>query len=111
MWFKELRLRSRFRNDPVDGFCDLLADEERDETAERKLKIYLKQLNMLEQKCKELLLLYCKKKSLSEIMTMMGFKNAQAVADKKKNCRKKLVANLLNCKEYKELQSEIFIEN
>lgn len=110
LWFQELRNRSRVKLKEMQEFY-WLANEvlEYDELEEKKLKLFLKQINLLEEKCRQLLLLYCKKKSISEIMKLMGFKNEQAVADKKKNCRKKLIKNLLNCKEYKELQNEILI--
>lgn len=108
LWFQELRNRARFHSREIDEFCNQLTSDLYDESDDIKFNIYTKQLNQLESKCRELLLLYCKKKSISEIMQIMDFKNAQAVANKKKNCRKKLISNLLNCKEYKELQGEVF---
>jgi RNA polymerase sigma factor (sigma-70 family) len=109
LWFQELRSRAKYHSKGIEEFCNRLTSDSYDENEDLKFKIYLRQLNRLESKCRELLLLHCKKKSLIEIKQIMGFKNAQAVADKKKNCRKKLISNLLNCKEYKELQSEVFI--
>jgi RNA polymerase sigma factor (sigma-70 family) len=111
LWFQELRNRSRVQPTEINDFNEPIDSDSNDELEEKKLQIYLTQLKLLEAKCRQLLLLYCKKKSLPEIMQIMGFRNTQAVADKKKNCRKKLLNNLLNCKEYKELQIEILINN
>jgi RNA polymerase sigma factor (sigma-70 family) len=111
LWFQELRNRSRVQLSDIQEYNDLKYSESNDELEKRKRQIFLKQISLLETKCRQLLLLYCKSKSLSEIMHIMGFKNTQAAADKKKNCRKTLIKNLLNSKEYKELQSEIFINN
>ena len=109
LWFQELRHRSRELTLEISDFNDFIETTSDMEFEERKLKIYLTQLNKLEAKCQQLLMLFCEKKTFLEIMRVMGFKNLQAVADKKKNCRKKLIQNLLNCKEYKEIQNEIFI--
>jgi RNA polymerase sigma factor (sigma-70 family) len=111
LWFQELRKRSRVQLIDIQKYNNLEYSELNNELEERKRQIFLKQISFLETKCRQLLLLYCKRKSLPEIMHIMGFRNTQAVADKKKNCRKTLIKNLLNSKEYKELQSEIFINN
>ncbi len=111
LWFQELRNRSKVQTKELQNFVDLSEEVCDDGLEEKKLTIYLYQLKLLESKCRKLLLLYCKRKPLLEIMNIMGFKNPQAVADKKKNCRKKLIQNLLNSKEYKELQSEILVSH
>jgi RNA polymerase sigma factor (sigma-70 family) len=109
LWFEELRNRSKVQTNDLQNFVNLSDEIPDDDLEEKKLNIYLYQLNRLESKCRTLLLLYCKKKPLFEIMQIMGFKNPQAVADKKKNCRKRLIQNLLRSKEYKELQSEVLV--
>jgi RNA polymerase sigma factor (sigma-70 family) len=107
LWLQELRRRSRVQLNDLQ-ICTFLEDSESNyELEERKRKIYLKHFFLLEEKCRQLLLLYCRKKSLEEIKNLLGFVNTQAVADKKKNCRKALIRKLLNSKEYKDLQSEI----
>ena len=107
LWFQELRYRSRYIQKEAGDFHIITGIVDDSEFEQRKMYIYIDQINKLEAKCRDLLLLYCQNKSLTEIMNILGFKNQQAVADKKKNCRKKLIKNLLNCKEYKELQDEI----
>lgn len=111
LWLQELRKRSRIHTKDIQEFNEISIEESDTELEEKKLDIFLEQINRLETKCRDLMLLHCQKKSLSEIKNLLGFINTQAVADKKKNCRKKLIQNLLNCKEYKELQSEVFIKN
>lgn len=111
LWFQELRKKSRMLPIEALELNNPIENDSYDNLEDEKLQIFLNQLDLLDVKCRQLLLLYCKRNSLNEIMKLMGFKNAQAVADKKKNCRKKLIKNLLNCKEYRRLQSEIFINN
>ena len=110
LWFKELRRRARIQVCEIDDFKELVDLDTYNEIEERKFQIFLKNVNLLGEKCKQLFLLYSNKRSLPEIMKMMGFKNTQAVADKKKNCRKILLRKLINCKEYKELGNEIFVK-
>jgi len=111
LWFHELRHRSRYIQKETADFHIITDIVDDSEFEQRKMYIYMDQISKLGIKCRDLLLLYCQNKSLTEIMNILGFKNQQAVADKKKNCRKKLIENLLNCKEYKELQDEISGEN
>jgi RNA polymerase sigma factor (sigma-70 family) len=109
LWFQELRKRLRFHSKDIEAFRDLLISDSDDDIDDIKFKIFVKQLKELDPRCRRLLLLCCKSKSLTEIKKTMGFKNNQAVADKKKNCRKKIITNLLNSKEYRDLQNEIYI--
>jgi len=109
LWLKQLRDSSRFRTTELTAIVGFMEEESDKELEEKKFCLYLEMIDMMETRCRELLLLYCKKKSLTEIMQVMGFKNQQAVADKKKNCRKKLIENLLSCQKFKELQSEISV--
>ena len=110
LWFQELRKKSRFSANGILEVIDMPITESDDDIEEIKLNIFLTQISQLETKCRKLLLLYSEKKSLNEIMNIMGFINTQAVADKKKNCRKTLIKKLLNCKEYKQLFSGIHID-
>jgi len=111
LWLQELYIRSKYQIQDIEQISDLTDTSNNDKLEELKLKIYLNQLNLLEQKCRQIFLLCHEKKNLSEIMRIMGFSNIQAVADKKKNCKKTLIRNLLNCKECKNLQNEISLEN
>jgi RNA polymerase sigma factor (sigma-70 family) len=111
LWFQQLRKKSKIKSVELTDLTDPIETDTANEIEEMRLIIYLKQFNLLESKCKQLLLLYRDKKSLPEIMQIMGFKNTQAVADKKKNCRKKLIDNVMKCKEYKELYCESLINN
>jgi len=110
LWFQELRHKTKIQLHDMGDFSELTEDEAQTELKERKFRIFLKNVRLLEEKCRKLFLLYSEKKSLPEIMRIMGFKNTQAVADKKKNCRKILIKKLINSKEYKELESEILIK-
>lgn len=111
LWFQEIRRKARFQvklNGEFNEIADCCHEKELEEA---RFRIFFRNLNLLEARCIELLLLYCKKKTLSEIKSRMGFRNTQAVADKKKNCRKTLIKYLLNCKEYRELNGEVYGKN
>lgn len=110
LWFQELRYRSKMLASDFECFNDLADDPSLKQLEDKKLSIYLNHLTKLEPKCRDLFLLCCQKKSLFEIMEILGFKNEQAVSDKKKNCRRKLIVNLLNCKDFKAIQSELSID-
>ncbi len=110
LWYQELRRRERHIND-ISIILDY-NDFERDFLREEKLyKLFLRLVNKLETKAKRVLILASEGKSNSEIKTALGFKNNQAVADKKKNSKKKLIRMLLDNAEYRGLMNEIFIDN
>ena len=111
LWFQEIRTRARFQVNLNGEFNEIADCCHEKELEEARFRIFLRNLNLLEAKCIQLLLLYCKEKTLSEIKSRMGFRNTQAVADKKKNCRKALIKYLLNCKEYRELDGEVYVKN
>lgn len=110
LWYQELRRRERQINDNDIG--KEYAYFENDFLKEEKLyKIFLKLVGRLETNAKKVLLLASEGKSNSEIRKILGFKNNQAVADKKKNSKKKLIEMLLNNTEYRKFIDEIFINN
>lgn len=108
LWYQELRRRDRQINDNDIG--NEQADFENEFLNEEKLyKIFMKLVCKLETKARKVLLLASEGKSNSEIREILEFKNNQAVADKKKNSKKKLIEMLLDNTEYRKFIDEIFI--
>jgi RNA polymerase sigma factor (sigma-70 family) len=107
LWYHELRKKSRIvlSEQISDGYIDIPYDPIED----KKYQIYLSLIEKLDSRSQELIKHVLEKKSQSEIAEIMNFKNIQAVADKKKNCLKKLIKDLIENKEYKEFRSEISI--
>lgn len=106
LWFQELRRRSKQRIGIVED-AEYICLEEDFKREERIYKIYKNCLNKLETISRKVLLLSSQGKSNSEIRNQLGFTNNQAVADKKKNSKKKLIKELLDNKEYRQLINEI----
>jgi RNA polymerase sigma factor (sigma-70 family) len=104
-WFHELRKKSRMVLS--DKIVDNLIDIPYDPIEDKKYQIYLSLIAKLDTRSKELIKLILAKKTLKEIAAIMKFKNPQAVADKKKNCIKKLINELIENKDYKELIDEL----
>jgi RNA polymerase sigma factor (sigma-70 family) len=107
LWFQELRRRKRILLSDLKEFKELPQNSKgTSESAKGELIDWV--ISNLEIRERKLLELYYENKPLKEIMKALGFKNVQAVADKKKNCIKKLRGILLNCPAYKEFQIETF---
>jgi RNA polymerase sigma factor (sigma-70 family) len=110
MWFEELRRRnSLIRINNFEG--EHISQSERINLEERLLSLVYEHLNMLESEGKEIFLLSMHGATLSEIREKLGFANNQAVADKKKYCKKKLIQSLQKNSEFKRLFDEIYITN
>lgn len=105
LWYKELR--NRLKMPRADDFLiDGLSDTPYDPAEDIKYEIYLSLFEKLDPKSQEVMKLTLEEKSQSEIAEILDFKNAQAVADKKNSCKKKLVKELTKCKEYQELKDK-----
>lgn len=108
LWFQELKIRKKRVLEDFNEFFDLsFEDDDYDDTYDKMQKILRDQIARLDIRSQRFLLLCIQNKSISQIMQIMGFKNAQAVADKKQNCRKILIKKILNCVEFKKLNHEI----
>lgn len=105
LWYHELRKKSRLIL--TENIIDNLVDIPYDPIEDKKYQIYLSLINKLDTRSKELIRLILLKKPQNEIAVEMNFKNVQAVADKKKNCIKRMINELLENNDYNELQSEI----
>jgi DNA-binding CsgD family transcriptional regulator len=91
----------------VDDFIiDRLCDAPYNATEDKKYQLLFSAIDKLDKKCKRLIMLNMEGKTNTEIALIMGFKNSQAVADKKNSCKKMLREAIVNSKEYRELIDE-----
>jgi RNA polymerase sigma factor (sigma-70 family) len=104
-WHHELKNKARITF--TDSIMDNLVDNPYDPIEDEKYQIFLSIMDKLDLRSKELIKLVLEKKSQPEIAALMNFKNVQAVADKKKNCIKKIISELRENMDFKELQGEI----
>ena len=106
LWRQKLRKKSQM---PIANniVIEELSDTPYDSTKDIKHQIYLSVFDKLDPGCKELIKLKTENRSNAEIAKIMGFKNAQAVADKKKSCMKKIAKEIAKSKEYKEFKDEL----
>lgn len=73
----------------------------------KKYRIFITALNELDRFSKTIMEACLNGKTNEEIAIEFGFKNIQAVADKKKNCKKRLIQILHQYAEYKEILNEV----
>ncbi|HEX2919848.1 MAG TPA: sigma-70 family RNA polymerase sigma factor [Bacteroidales bacterium] len=106
LWFQELRRRKKIIPSEINQY-ENLANDNVDASDQARYNLYVQILQSLEADERQLLEFYNQKKPIEEIMHLLGFRNKQAVADKKKNCLKKLRKKLLSCEAYKEFRVEI----
>lgn len=105
LWYHEYRKKIRLKLS--DTLEDSFADSSYDDTEDKKYQLFNNLFEKLDNKSKELFRHIFAQKTYSEIACIMEFKNAQAVADKKKNCIKKMASELINNSEYKKQLDEI----
>jgi RNA polymerase sigma factor (sigma-70 family) len=105
LWFHECRKRRRMilSDDVGDNYSDSIYDNSDDEKYELLNEI----MDNLDERSKEMFKHILNNRSYAEITQIMNFKNAQAVADKKKNCIKKIVSELANNSKYRNRLNEI----
>lgn len=101
-WIDELNSKTKIVK--INDFAiDNLADTPYNPTKDKQSQMLYSAIENLDLRSQQVIQLLLKGKSNTEIAAIMGFKNTQAVADKKKSCMKKLKRDLDN---YKELQDE-----
>lgn len=84
---------------------DELAEEE--ETENKKYYAFLEALHDLDPRSQAVMEASLNGMTNDEIAAEMGFINSQAVADKKKNCKKKLIRILAGYSEFREPTTEV----
>jgi len=92
--------------DNIELFEDSYDRLDQEELENRKYKIFINALHDLDSRSQAVMEASFNGKTNEEIADEQGFINVQAVADKKKNCKKRLIQILDNCMEYKELMNE-----
>jgi len=105
LWFHEYRKRRIMvlSGDIGESYSDSIYDTSDDDKYELLSEI----MYNLDERSKEMFKHIFNNRSYTEIAYIMNFKNAQAVADKKKNCIKKIVSELANNSKYRNRLNEI----
>ena len=103
LWYKELE-----RKKPVtdDFTMETLIDEPYNPTKDKQNQMLYYALDKLDARDKELIMLDMAGIKNPEIAKIMGFKNAQAVADRKNSCMIKLKKEIAKSKEYQMFKDE-----
>lgn len=107
-WFQILCKRKRLIPLTIDNMQTPLNERDEPENMEddesiedQKYHAFIEALNELDPKSQAVMEASLNGKSNEEIALEMGFNNPQAVADKKKNCKKKLIRIISECPLYK----------
>lgn len=111
-WFQTLYKRRKMASLTTDNFQTPLRDmnelAEMEEVEDQKYHAYLEALHDLDPKSQAVMEASLNGKSNEEIAAEMGFINSQTVADKKKNCKKKLIRSISGCSVFKDQMNEAY---
>lgn len=110
-WFQILYKRKKVFKESLAEIHDCPEDsyyiKEAEYLENKKYRIFITALNELDHFSKNIIEACLNGKTNEEIAIEFGFKNIQAVADKKKNCKKRLIQILQQYAEYKEILNEV----
>jgi len=111
-WFQILYQRRKVNKVSLTEILDCPEDsystKEAEDLENKKYRIFITALNELDRFSKTIMEACLNGKTNEEIAIEFGFKNIQAVADKKKNCKKRLIQILHQYAEYKEILNEVY---
>ena len=82
-----------------------------EEVQQKQEQLFISLVTKLDIKGKELMMLLFEGVPRDQILARLGFKNAQAMADKKRNCMKRLEFLLKNGKIRGEIRNEVLETN
>lgn len=112
-WLQILYKRKRLISLTSESLQKPMADqdepsdmEDPESIEDQKYQAFIEALNELDPKSQAVMEASLNGKSNEEIAHEMGFINPQAVADKKKNCKKKLIRIISECPLYKNQMNE-----
>jgi RNA polymerase sigma factor (sigma-70 family) len=91
---------------PMSDWDELSEMEDAEYIEDQKYHAFIEALNELDPRSQAVMEASLNGKSNEEIAQDMGFINPQAVADKKKNCKKKLIRIISECPLYKNQVNE-----
>jgi RNA polymerase sigma factor (sigma-70 family) len=111
-WLQILGQRKKLVKESLREIHDYPEDLHNTKPAEdlenKKYRMFITALNELDHFSKTIIEASLNGKTNAEIAIEFGFKNIQAVADKKKNCKKRLIQILHKYVEYKEILNEVY---
>jgi RNA polymerase sigma factor (sigma-70 family) len=111
-WFQILYHRRKVFKESLADIHDYPEDfhetKEAEDLENKKYRIFITALNEMDDFSRTIIEASLNGKTNEEIALEFGFKNIQAVADKKKNCKKRLIQILHKYVEYKEILNEVY---
>lgn len=108
LWFHELRMKSR--PDTVSMSSDNIVEEpDPPHDFQPELKELIQyHFNNLSEDCKKVLELHFKRKTLTDICMILGYKDVKYAADRKYHCKKNLFNRVVNDPKYKKLANGLY---
>ncbi len=108
LWLKQLRRR---QYQQVEVSDTLLSEHQYDNIDQSLLTVerfglYQEKFNLLGSACKKVLRLFFEKKSMHDILTIMGFSSIDYAKKRKYKCKEKLIQLIKNDRRYNELTND-----
>ena len=108
LWLKQLRRR---QYQQVEVSDTLLSEHQYDNIDQSQLTVerfglYQEKFNLLGSACKKVLRLFFEKKSMHDILTIMGFSSIDYAKKRKYKCKEKLIQLIKNDRRYTELTND-----
>jgi RNA polymerase sigma factor (sigma-70 family) len=107
LWLRELRSQKMLRGQFLKVVVDVPAEENDSLELEilglRQSALFRKHFDELDEGCKEILILFLKKKSFKEISEIMGFSDEMAAIHRKSKCKDRLTRRIKGDAEFKDV--------
>jgi len=108
LWFHELRMRNRAGSDFMVHEHMVQEPAEQQEMQSELVELIKYHFNNLSEDCKKVLELHFKRKTLTDICMILGYKDVKYTADRKYRCKKSLFNRVVNDPKYKTLTNGLY---
>ena len=107
LWYQELKSGDKLYSGRLRIKDDIYVEEPEYEYQRSIYEVFDKHFEELSEDCKKILDLHFKNYSIDEIRSMMDYKDANYVMDKKYRCKKSLVKRIMNDPLFKKINNDI----
>ena len=108
LWFHELRMKNKAGNIPIMPDNIVEEPDPPDNFHSELIELIQYHFNKLSEDCKKVLELHFKKKTLTDICMILGYKDEKYAADRKYRCKKNLYNRVINDPKYKTLINGLY---
>ena len=108
LWFHELRMKNRTGSNYTMPEHLLQEPDILQEIQSELTELIKYHFNNLSEDCKKVLELHFKRKSLTDICMILGYKDVKYAADRKYRCKKSLFNRVMNDPKYKTLTNGLY---